>query len=159
MYGSYGSYSSMSAMSAPMDITSSNNIRTHDASCAFPSWPRRSSLSDSEHEEPRATSFLSDDDLFLSDAFDDDVRSVSSTSSTSSTSSPAAAAVSPPRISEEELLRMERERVTMQREYIRQVKQEKERRRQTVLRARRSSPKKSPKAKPACLTTITETGE
>ncbi|PNY29673.1 Uncharacterized protein TCAP_00411 [Tolypocladium capitatum] len=156
MYGSYGSYSSMSAMSAPMDITS-NNIRTHNASCAFPSWPRRSSLSDSEHEEPRATSFLSDDDLFLSDPFDDDVRSVSSTSSASS---PLATAMeSPPRISEEELLLMERERVTMQREYIRQVKQEKERRRQTVLRARRSSPKKSPKTQSACLTTITETGE
>ncbi|KND94369.1 hypothetical protein TOPH_01271 [Tolypocladium ophioglossoides CBS 100239] len=156
MYGSYGSYSSMSAMSAPMDITSNNN-RTHDASCAFPSWPRRLSLSDSEQEEPRATSFLSDDDLFLSDPFDDDVRSVSSTSSASS---PFAAAVeSPPRISEEELLRMERERVAVQREYVRQVKQEKERRRQTVLRARRSSPKKSPKTKSACLTTITETSE
>ena len=155
MYGSYGSYSSMSAMSAPMDITP-NNIRTHDASCAFPSWPRRSSLSDSDHGETRATSFLSDDDLFLCDPFEDDVRSVSSTSSTSS---PTAAAISPPRISEEELLRMEYERVTMQREYIRQVKQEKERRRQTVLRARRGSPKKSPKAKPACLTTITESSE
>ncbi|KJZ80193.1 hypothetical protein HIM_00043 [Hirsutella minnesotensis 3608] len=156
MYGSYGSYSSMSAMSAPLDITSTN-IRTHDASCAFPSWPRRSSLSDSEHDEPRATSFLSDDDLFLSDPFDDDLRSISSSSSASS---PFATVDSPPRVSEEELLRLERERVAMQREILRQVKQEKERRRQTALRARRSTPKKSPKSsKNACLTTISEATE
>ncbi|KAJ6441793.1 Membrane protein [Purpureocillium lavendulum] len=156
MYGSYGSYSSMSATSAPMDITPIN-LRSHDASCAYPSWPRRSSLSDSEHEEPRATSFLSDDDLFLSDPFDDDSHSISSSSTVSS---PFATAIeSPPRISEEELMRIEREKVAMQREFIRQVKQEKERRRQAALRARRSSPKKSPKNKPACLTTITETAE
>ncbi|EQK99302.1 hypothetical protein G6O67_005813 [Ophiocordyceps sinensis] len=155
MYGSYGSYSSLGTMSAPLDFTSSN-IRTHDASCAFPSWPRRSSLSDSEHEEPRATSFLSDDDLFLSDPFDDDARSVSSASSASS----PFAVVSPPRLSDEEVMRMERERAATQREILRQVKQEKERRRQTGLRSRRSSTKKSPKpTKPACLTTISETCE
>lgn len=156
MYGSYGSYSSMGAMSAPMDITPSN-LRAHNSACAFPSWPRRSSLSDSEHEEPRATSFLSDDDLFLSDPFDDDAHSVSSSSTVSS---PFATAIdSPPRISDEELLRMEREREAMQREFVRQVKQEKERRRQAALRARRSSPKKSPKPKSAGLTTITEAVE
>ncbi|KAM4059213.1 hypothetical protein HRG_007925 [Hirsutella rhossiliensis] len=155
MYGSHGSYSSLSTMSAPLDFTSTN-IRTHDASCAFPSWPRRSSLSDSEHEEPHATSFLSDDDLFLSDPFDDDARSVSSASSASS---PFAVA-SPPRLSDEEVMRMERDRAAMQREILRQVKQDKERRRQTVLRARRGSAKKSPKpTKPACLTTINETSE
>ncbi|OAQ73274.1 hypothetical protein VFPPC_12969 [Pochonia chlamydosporia 170] len=156
MYGSYGSYSSMSAMSAPLDIPF-NNIRNQDSTCAFPSWPRRSSLSESEHEEPRATSYLSDDDLFLSDPFDDDVRSVSSSSSSSSPST--AVMNSPPRISDEEFLRLECERVARQKEFLRQVKLEKERRRQAALRSRRSSPKKSPKLKHASLTTITESSE
>lgn len=156
MFGSYGSYSSMSAMSAPMDIPFSNS-NSHDAVCAFPSWPRRESLSDSEHEVPRATSYLSDDDLFLSDPFDDDNHSVSSSSSSSS---PATGGMhSPPRISEEEFLRMEHERVTAQKEFIQQIKIEKERRRQAALRMRRSSPKKSPRAKQAPLTTITESAE
>ncbi|GAB0137581.1 Mitochondrial fission protein [Epichloe bromicola] len=156
MYGSYGSYSSLSTMSAPLDI-SFNNIRNHDSSCAFPSWPRRSSLSDSKHEEPRATSYLSDDDLFPSDPFDDDKYSVCSSSSSSS---PATAPMkSPPRISDEEFLRRECERVTMQKEYLRQVKMEKERRRQVALRVRKSSPRKSPKNKQASLTTITESDE
>lgn len=155
MYGSYGSYSSMSAMSAPLDIPF-NNIRNQDSTCAYPSWPRRSSLSESEYEEPRATSYLSDDDLFLSDPFDDDVHSISSSSSSSS---PATVLMnSPPRMSEE-FLRLECERVTRQKEFLRQVKMEKERRRQAALRSRRSSPKKSPKIKHASLTTITESTE
>ncbi|GAO13309.1 uncharacterized protein UV8b_00718 [Ustilaginoidea virens] len=157
MYGSYGSsYSSMSTMSAPLDIPF-NSIRSRDSSCAFPSWPRRSSLSDSEHEEPRATSYLSDDDLFLSDSCDDDNRSVSSYSSSSS---PATVALNPgPHVSEEEFLRMEYERVAVQKEYLRQVKLEKERRRQAALRARKSNPKRSPKSKQTSLTTITESSE
>ncbi|KHN99189.1 uncharacterized protein MAM_02887 [Metarhizium album ARSEF 1941] len=156
MYGSYGSYSSMSAMSTPLDIPF-NHIRNQDSTCAFPSWPRRSSLSESEHEEPRATSYLSDDDLFLSDAFDDEVGSISSSSSSSS---PATIAVnSPPHISDEEFFRLECERVARQKEFLRQVKMEKERRRQAALRARRSTPKKSPKVKHASLTTIAESSE
>lgn len=155
MYGSYGSYSSMSVMSAPLDIPF-NNIRNRDSSCAFPSWPRRSSLSDSEHEEPRATSYLSDDDLFLSDPFDDDAGSISSASSSSSLTT---AVMSSPRIADEEFLRLECERVARQKEFLRQVKVEKERRRQAALRSRRSSPKKSPKSKNASLTTITESCE
>ncbi|KAK2598124.1 hypothetical protein QQS21_005756 [Conoideocrella luteorostrata] len=143
-------------MSAPLDIPF-NTIRNHNSSCAFPSWPRRSSLSESEHEEPRATSYLSDDDLFLSDPFDDDGRSVSSSSSSSS---PATVTMNPPpRISDKEFLRMECERVTLQKEFLRQVKMEKERRRQVALKARRSSPKKSPKPKQASLMTIAESGE
>ncbi|KAH7320209.1 hypothetical protein B0I35DRAFT_408902 [Stachybotrys elegans] len=152
MYGSYGSYSSMSAMSAPMDITSSN-LRAHDAACAFPSWPRRDSLSDSDRGSGRATSFLSDDDLFLSDPFEDDVRSISSSTSSSAVASPAV--YSPPRMSDAELLaEMERER--LQREYVRNIITEKERRRQQQAAAkrqhqqqqqRRSSPKRSPKTK------------
>ncbi|PHH68276.1 hypothetical protein CDD80_117 [Ophiocordyceps camponoti-rufipedis] len=146
MYGSYGSYSSLSSVCAPLDIS---NMRTHDASCAYPSWPRRASLSDSD-EEARPTSFLSDDDLFLPDPFDDDARSVSSSGSGGS---------SAPRLSDEELMRLDRDRAALQREMLRQVKLEKERRRQMASRARRGSAKKSPKAKAAGLTTITEAGE
>ncbi|PHH63268.1 hypothetical protein CDD81_6125 [Ophiocordyceps australis] len=157
MYGSYGSYSSMSSMYGPMDLSSSN-IRAHDASCAFPSWPQRESLSDTEHDMPRATSYLSDDDLFLSDPFEDDSRSVCSGSSSSS---PSADAVdSPPQITAEELMRQERERAALQREYLRQVKLDKDKRRQTALRTRRGSSKKGSKTKTcAPMTTISETGE
>lgn len=84
MYGSYGSYS---GMPAPMDISprSSYSSRPQDAPFAFPSWPRRSSLSspNSDFEEQRATSYISDEDLFFADTFesDFDARSVSSSSS------------------------------------------------------------------------------
>ncbi|KLU81692.1 hypothetical protein MAPG_00776 [Magnaporthiopsis poae ATCC 64411] len=66
MYSPYGSYSSTSA---PMEIGAGSYLSRpqhhfSDASCAFPSWPRRSSLSESERGEERATSFLSDEDLF-----------------------------------------------------------------------------------------------
>ncbi|KYK55356.1 hypothetical protein DCS_07319 [Drechmeria coniospora] len=162
MYDSYGSYSSMGAGAGPMDIIS-NNLGTNGSACAFPSWPRRPSLSDSEGSEPRPTSFLSDDDLCMSDPFDDDAHSVScSSTSTSTRSSPHAPTTEPPhpeRLSVEHLLQLERERVAMQREFVRQVKLEKERRRQSALRARRNSPKKNTKGKTAGLTTIAEGSE
>ncbi|KAK7415011.1 hypothetical protein QQZ08_012463 [Neonectria magnoliae] len=152
MFGSYGSYSSMCAASAPMDITS-RSLSAHDSTCAFPSWPRRSSLSESDREE-RPTSYLSDDDLFLSDPFDDDTRSVSSTGSSSS---PRTA--SPPHvITDAELLEMERERAAMQREFVRGIVSEKERRRAAARKQRKSSPssKKSPKSKLSSMAPIAE---
>lgn len=156
MYGSYGSYSSMSmaAMSAPLSIPF-NSIKSHDSSCAYPSWPRRSSLSESDLEEPRATSYLSDDDLVLPDPFDDDSHSVSSSSGSSS---PATITMnSPCRATDEEFLRRENERRAADRqEFIRQIKLEKERRRQMALKARKGSPKKASKMQQASLTTITE---
>ncbi|RMJ08613.1 hypothetical protein BHE90_011382 [Fusarium euwallaceae] len=154
MFGSYGSYSSMCASSAPMDITSRSSFTSHDSACAFPSWPRRESLSESDREE-RPTSYLSDDDLFLPDPFDDDARSVSSAGS----SSPGAIASPPNVISDYELLQAERERqAAMQREFIRVVAMEKERRRAAAARKQRrsSSNKKSPKTK---LTSIQESAE
>ncbi|KAI9158637.1 hypothetical protein HJFPF1_06635 [Paramyrothecium foliicola] len=157
MYGSYGSYSSMSVLSAPMDITSSN-LRAHDATCAFPSWPRRSSLSDSDRQE-RATSFLSDDDLFLSDPFEDDAHSVSSTSSASS----PGLMESPPHVMADVVMDAQRHQAAMQRELMRQVVSEKERRRQQQAMMkksqRRSSPKKSPKSKLSSMTPIQENAE
>ncbi|KAL0941027.1 uncharacterized protein CTRU02_203790 [Colletotrichum truncatum] len=152
MYGSYGSYSSMSAVSitAPIDIAPSNML-AHDRSCAFPSWPRRDTLADFDGES-RATSYLSDEDLFPQD-FEDDTHSVASSASFSSPSSRS------PQITEAELLEMERERMALQREAMRCVMLEKERRRQQALRqkqTRRGSSKKSPKSKQAVMTPIAE---
>ncbi|TPX17058.1 uncharacterized protein E0L32_012292 [Thyridium curvatum] len=152
MYGSYGSYSSMCSvqMSAPLDISPSYS-KQQDASCAFPSWPRRTSLSESDCEQ-RATSFLSDEDLFPAAAaaeaavFEDDAQSVSSAGSNIST--PASG--SPQIVTEAQLLEMERERQAYQREVTRFLLSEKERRRQAAgKRQRRSSShsKKSPKPK------------
>ncbi|KAH6896897.1 hypothetical protein B0T10DRAFT_556750 [Thelonectria olida] len=153
MFGSYGSYSSMCAASQPMDITS-RSLSAHDATCAFPSWPRRDSLSESDREE-RPSSYLSDDDLFLSDPFDDDTRSVSSAGSAGSPG-----IISPPHISDAELLlEMERERLALQREYVRCVISEKERRRSQAARKRKASSgssKKSPKNKPSAMAPISE---
>jgi len=54
----YSTYSSYSISDAPSSAQSSN-----EPSCAFPSWPRRSSLG-GVATEAAATSFISDDDLF-----------------------------------------------------------------------------------------------
>lgn len=144
-------------MSAPMDISPSYlSSRAQDASCAFPSWPQRSSLSD--HCEERATSHLSDEDLFPCDTFEDDARSVSSSSSTPTSRTPQHL------LTEAEVLEMQRERANYQKEVMRFLMNEKERRRQAMKKQRRgsggsgssSSSKKSPKNKVAGLTPIAE---
>jgi len=66
MYFSFSpSPPSTSYTTMPMDIPSkSTRPQSPSSSCAFPSWPRRSSLSSNEDkDELRATSFISDDDL------------------------------------------------------------------------------------------------
>jgi hypothetical protein len=136
-----------------MDI-STGSIRAPNAVCAFPSWPRRQSLSESDYE-PRATSFLSDEDLFPADPFEDDARSVSSAGSVASPVSRS------PQVTEAELLEMERERHAMQREFVRFLVGEKERRRQASKKQRRGSSgsKKSPKTKLSNMTPIAEATE
>ena len=165
MYGSYGSYSSMSQLSAPIDIVSRERSSTQEFNCAFPSWPRRSSLSESDcvGDDHRATSYLSDEDLFPCAVDDDsDCRSISS--SGSATASPRAAPT------EAELLELQRERDAYQREVVRFLVNERDRRRQqaqTARRSRRSSsghqqqqsqtqPRKSPKTKLSNMTPIAE---
>ncbi|KAI1826936.1 hypothetical protein F4861DRAFT_22172 [Xylaria intraflava] len=156
MYSPYGSYSSMSSNTQPLDIAPSSYLSrdaTYHASCAFPSWPQRSSLMDSAVEE-RATSYLSDDDLFPTDPLsDNDAHSISSGSSTASAS---------PFVTEEELLELQeiqRQKMAIQREALKQLLNEKERRRQQAKRSRRTGSKKSsPKSKDA-MAPITETGE
>ncbi|TAQ83108.1 hypothetical protein B7494_g8568 [Chlorociboria aeruginascens] len=63
---------STSYTASPMEIPSNTRPRSQSPSCAFPSWPRRSSLSSNSsiEEESPATSFLSDVELFPS-VFDD----------------------------------------------------------------------------------------
>ena len=141
------------SMTAPMDITSSN-IHAHDRSCAFPSWPRRDSLTSSESERP--TSYLSDEDLFLPDTFEDDTHSISSASSSTT---------SPPRVNADAFLEFERQREAMQRDAaLRSSTNEKERRRQQAARRQRamgqsrssSSSKKTSKSKLASMTSAAE---
>lgn len=148
----------MCAASQPLDITSRGSLSAHDAPCAFPSWPRRDSLSESDREE-RPTSYISDDDLMFlsSDPFDDDARSVSSAGSAGSPNG----IISPPRFTDAELLEMERERMALQRaEYVRCVISEKERRRAMARKQRKSgsssSSKKSPKGKMSSMAPISE---
>ncbi|KAF5251105.1 hypothetical protein FANTH_3768 [Fusarium anthophilum] len=136
--------SSVSMDTAPCDV-----YRCWNSPCAFPSWPRRDSLSESDREE-QPTSYLSDDDLFLSKHFDDDAQSVSSAVSCS----PGAMASPPNVITDFELIQAERERqAALQRNCLRIVAVEKERRRAAARKQPRSSRKKRPKTK---LTSINE---
>ncbi|KAH6850888.1 hypothetical protein B0I37DRAFT_123751 [Chaetomium sp. MPI-CAGE-AT-0009] len=172
MFGSYSSSSSSSSsfdsftsrspysMSSPMDIAprSSSSRRGPDPECAFPSWPRRSSLGEGESEE-RATSYITDDELFM-DVFEDDACSVSS-SQTSPAHSPAA-----PVLTEAEFLQLQREQLAYQREMRKIALAEKEMRRRQAeqdqqrrrpgLKRRSTSGKKAPKTKLSAMTTITE---
>ncbi|CAJ2511670.1 Uu.00g072950.m01.CDS01 [Anthostomella pinea] len=141
MYSSYGSYSSLSSVAQPLDIAPSSYLSHSSASygnCAFPSWPQRSSLTDSAHEQ-RASSYLSDDDLFPCEVVEDDAHSIASADSTASTSLGA---------HEEEMLARQQQKMAMQQEAMKFLLGEKERRRQQAKRQRRSGgscAKKSPK--------------
>jgi len=174
MYGSYGSYGSIasSQLSAPMDIASSSRQRagSPDFSCAFPSWPRRSSLSSADgagDEDRRATSYLSDEDLFPLDyadaAVDDDSSDAHSISSAGS--APRAAAL------DDAALRRE-QRDAYQREAARLLvaERERERRRLQAQMARRAArrsqqapppaaPRKSPKTAASKLVNMTPIAE
>lgn len=128
MYGSYGSYSSLpsSPISAyntsPLDISPSP---MRSDTCAYPSWPRRSALSSPSCGEPRASSYISDDELFPMDSSSeyDDVRSVSSAGSSFASPVGAVEVLSGSQIMEAE---MQRRRAA--KEYIRMVNSEKEKR-------------------------------
>ncbi|KAI0968009.1 hypothetical protein F4678DRAFT_231155 [Xylaria arbuscula] len=155
MYSPYGSYSSMSSTTQPLDIAPSSYLSrdaAYHASCAFPSWPQRSSLMESSREE-RVSSYITDDELF-EDPLSDDSLSISSGSSTASAS---------PFISEEELLELQRQKMAAQREAIKHLLNEKERRRQQYKKTRKNSgsskKSSSPKSKQDQMAPITEAGE
>jgi len=147
-----------------MDIAPrTSSRRGPDPECAYPSWPRRSSLGEGDSEE-RATSYITDDELFM-DVFEDDACSVSSSQgSASPVHSPAAA----PALTEAEFLQLQREQLAYQREMRRIMLAEKElRRRQAEAdqqrrrpgpkrRSSSSSAKKATKSKLSAMTTIAE---
>ncbi|RWA14992.1 hypothetical protein EKO27_g87 [Xylaria grammica] len=146
----------MSSNTQPLDIAQNSFLSrdaAYHASCAFPSWPQRSSLMDSTREE-RVSSYISDDELFFEDPLTDDSHSISSGASTASAS---------PFVTEEELLELQRQKMAMQREAIKHLLNEKERRRQQYKRTRKNSgsSKKStsPKSKQDQMAPITEAGE
>jgi len=147
-----------------MDIAprSSSSRRGPDPECAYPSWPRRSSLGEGDSEE-RATSYITDDELFM-DVFDDDACSVSSQGSSSPVHSPVGAPV----LTEADILRLHREQLAYQREMRRVVLAEKERRRRAAeqeqqrrrpgakRRSASSGTAKKAKSKLSAMTTIAE---
>lgn len=158
---SYGSYSSASAMEIPSRRTGYHNSYL-DESCAFPSWPRRVSLGEHGNDQPRATSYISDEDLlFLSEPVfaDEDTHSVSSYGS--GTPSPRLAPVR--HMGGAELEEMRREQALRQQELMRSVMAEKEQRRQAARahKQRKSSSKKasSPRSKLSAMTPIAEAVE
>ncbi|KAI0181542.1 hypothetical protein GGR52DRAFT_42718 [Hypoxylon sp. FL1284] len=166
MYSPYGSYSSMGSPAHPMEIPTSSylssapqqgtgyNSYSYSASCAFPSWPQRSSLHEqSDHQQQgRATSYLSDDDLFPCDGLEDDAHSVSSSGSATPTS--------PHVVAVDDALRRDHQ-MAVQREALKFLLSEKERRRQQFKKQRRSSSGSSSKksSKSTHLDAITESGE
>ncbi|CAN8103962.1 unnamed protein product [Discula destructiva] len=131
MYGSYGSYSSTSAMDIPSRSNTYHSSTHHEASCAFPSWPRRDSLTN-DHM-PRASAYISDEDLlFLSEPLfpDDDGTAHSESSSYGSRATPSPTlAPAVMHISDEDIEEMRREQAMRQREYMAGVMREKEQRR------------------------------
>lgn len=134
-------------MQIPSRSNTYNSSMSLDASCAFPSWPRRDSLG-SDHT-PRASSYISDDDLaFVYEPVfpDEDTGSVSSYGS--GTPSPQLAAVR--HVTEEQIEEMRREQQMRQREFLAVVAREKEQRRRAkaAKQARKNCKKDgSPQAK------------
>lgn len=161
MYFSFSpSPPSTSYTTGAMDIpgaNSSSSSRSTSASCAFPSWPRRSSLDSSvpsgSSEEPLATSYISDDDLFPC-VFDESEPEYSPISSPNSILSPASPSAFP---AEEELapppvfdLR------ALQQQYLKELKAQKKEK-----KGRRSSSgsKKSRSSSSRQMSPIMEVGE
>lgn len=170
MYGSYGSYSSTPAMEIPNRSNTYHSSAYHDASCAFPSWPRRDSLTD-DHRTARASSYLSDEDLLCLAApvfADDEIRSESSYGSGTPSPHFAPAVM---HISDEEIEEMRREQALRQREYMAVVMREKEqrKRRQAARNKKaagvgtstgsRKAVSPPPKSKLSAMTPIAEAGE
>lgn len=114
---------STSYSTAPMDIPSSNSRSSQSPSCAYPSWPRRSSLSndnssDSGHYHNRSF-IISDEELFLGVFDDSELSSPADTPNSNASRSPASL----------EPAQMIVDHGTLMREVIAQEKMERRRRR------------------------------
>lgn len=138
MFGSYGSYSSMSSNAQPLDIAPTSYLArstSFQPSCAFPSWPQE-----------RASSYLSDDDLFPCESITEDSRS---TTEFSPATSPQ---VTSPFVTEEQMLLLRRQQqAAMQQEALQFIIAEKERRKMARKTAKRTTSytkgSRSPKTK------------
>lgn len=151
-------------MEIPNRSNTYNSSAYHDASCAFPSWPRRDSLTNDRHTA-RASSYISDEDLlFLSEPVfpDDDAHSESSYGSGTPSPNFAPAVM---HISEEDIEEMRREQALRQREYMAVVMREKEqrKRRQAAKNKKAAGSRKAvspaPKSKLSAMTPIAEATE
>ena len=80
---------STSYSTSPMEIPSSSSSREQSPSCAYPSWPRRESLSNSSHadEYSQSSSFIISDEELFPLVFDE--RDCSPPSTPNSSRSPA----------------------------------------------------------------------
>lgn len=127
------SYSTMSYSTAPMDIPSTSASRPQSPSCAYPSWPRRSSLSSNStcDDEPQSSSFIISDEELFPCVFDEAEQDCSPLATPNSSRSPA----SPNMICE---ARIVVDNGSLMRELVTQEKAKKEQRRR-----KSSSSKKS----------------
>jgi len=93
MYFSFSpSPPSTSYSTSPMEIPSSSSSRPQSPSCAYPSWPRRASLSSSssrEDEDSRSSSFIISDEELFPLVFDDADRDCTPPATPNSSRSPA----------------------------------------------------------------------
>lgn len=85
------SYSTMGYSAVPMDIPSSSSSRPQSPSCAYPSWPRRSSLSSNSccEDEPQSSSFIISDEELFPCVFDETEQDCTPPITPSSSRSPA----------------------------------------------------------------------
>jgi len=120
---------------APMNIPSSSSARPQSPSCAYPSWPRRSSLSSNSgssfEDEAHSSSFITDEELFPC-VFDDAEQDCTPPATPSLSRSPA----SPNMMCE---ARVVVDNGSLMRELVAQEKAKKERRRRKSSSSSRKS--------------------
>lgn len=129
MYFSYSPSPSTSYSTSPMDIPSSSSSRPQSPSCAFPSWPRRASLSMSNHGDEHSSSFIISDEELFPLVFDDTDRDCTPPATPNSSRSPA----SPSRMCDIVV-----DNGSLMRELMAQEKTKKERRRRKSTSSKKS---------------------
>jgi len=132
MYFSYSPASSptSSYSIAPMEIPSSSSSRPQSPSCAYPSWPRRASLSsNSSHGDEDSSSFIISDEELFPLVFDDADRDCTPPQTPYSSRSPA----SPSRMCDIVV-----DNGSLMRELMTQEKTKKERRRRKSTSSKKS---------------------
>jgi hypothetical protein len=131
MYFSYSpSPPSTSYSTSPMEIPSSSSSRPQSPSCAFPSWPRRASLSsNSSHGDEASSSFIISDEELFPLVFDDADRDCTPPATPYSSRSPA----SPSRMCDIVV-----DNGSLMRELMAQEKTKKERRRRKSTSSKKS---------------------